>query len=146
MRGGEVESYTSGAIRLGRSRVEFCIPADNGRVVEASFSISDRTSHALQHLLAAQLDPGTGQWLPCTRRTLLERALQVAGAAIERVEVLHGEPARLLLAIVTPDGVMRRIDLDLLDAAELLASHRVAAVAIGWPERDWDRGLRELPR
>jgi hypothetical protein len=141
-----VASHPSGAIRLGVSRVEFCIPADDGRVVDVGFGISDRTSHALRHLLAAQVDPGTGQRLYCARRTLLERALQAAGAAIERVEVLPGEPARLLLAIVTPDGVVRRIDLDLLDAAELLASHRVTAVAIGWPERDWDRGLRELPR
>ena len=124
--------------------MEFWVPSDDGRVIDVGFDVSDRTSHALRHLLAAQCDPRTGQPLHGSRRTLLERTLQAAGGAIERVEVLPGDPPRLALAIVTPNGVMRRIDLDLLDTAELLASHRVPAVAVGWPEGDWDLGLREL--
>ena len=135
---------SSGAIRLCGSRVELCVPSEDGRVVDVGFDISDRTSHALRHVLGAHLDPRTGQPLHGTRRTLLERALQAAGGAVERVEVLPGDPPRLALAIVTPNGVMRRIDLDLHDTAELLASRRVPAVAVGWPERDWDLGLREL--
>ncbi|WP_052664531.1 hypothetical protein [Nitriliruptor alkaliphilus] len=139
-------AHTSAAIRLSSSRVEFSVPSDDGRVVDVGFDISGTTAHALRHLLAAQLDPATGRPLCGRSRTLLERVLQAAGAVVERIEVLPGDPARLALAMITPDGVVRRIDLDLLDAAELLASHRVVAVALGWPDRDWDGGLRELSR
>ncbi len=44
---------------------------------------------------------------------------------------------------VNSSGLIRRIDLHLIDAAELLACHQVRAVAVGWPERDWDHGLHE---
>jgi hypothetical protein len=139
-----VREASPGTIRLSGSRVEFCVPSDDGRVIDVGFDISDRTAHALHHLLAAQVGPETEGRLHCQRRTLLERALHTAGAAIERVEVRPGDPSRLALAIITPNGIMRRIDLDLLDTVELLASRRVPAVAVGWPERDWDLGLREL--
>jgi len=135
-----------GAIRLSSNRIEFCVPSDDGRVIEVGFDIGDHTCHALRHLLAARIDPLTGCRLPCTRRSVLARALAATGAALERVEVLPGTPPRLVLAIVTSEGIVRRIDLDLLDAAELLAGHRVRAVAVGWPDRDWDHELRELLR
>lgn len=136
--------HSFGAIRLSASRLEFCVPSDDGGVVEVGFEISTHTSHALGHLLTAHINRRTGQRLPCSRRPLLERALAATGAAIERIEVLPGKPPRLALATITSNAVVRRIDLDLLDATELLASHRVPAIALGWPERDWDLGLREL--
>lgn len=139
-----MDPYVNGAIRLTASRIEFCVPTDDGRVVEVPFDICAHTSHALRHLLAAQIDPRTRHQLHGARRSLLERVLAATGAGIERIEVLPGHPPRLALATITSNAVVRRIDLDLLDAAELLASHRVPAVAVGWPERDWDVGLREL--
>ena len=142
--GAKVANHAFGTIRLSASRVEFSVPSDDGRVIDVGFGIGAHTSHALHHLLAAHVDPRTGHRLHCTRRSLLERALAATGAAIERLEVLPGEPARLALATITSNAVVRRIDVDLLDAAELLASHRVPAVAVGWPERDWDVELREL--
>jgi hypothetical protein len=139
-----LEDRSGRAATASRSSVEFCVPSDDGRVIEVGFDIGSHTSHALRHLLASQIDPRTGRRLSCARRSLLERTLAATGAAIERLEVLPGEPPRLALATVTSNAVVRRIDVDLLDAAELLASHRIPAVAVGWPERDWDVGLREL--
>lgn len=135
-----------GAIRLSSDRIEFCLPSDDGRVIEVGFDIGEHTWHALRHLLAARTDPLTGCRLPCTRRSVLERALAATGATLERVEVLPGTPPRLALALVTSEGIVRRVDLDLLDAVDLLAGDRVRAVAIGWPDRDWDHELRELLR
>lgn len=130
------------AIHLTTARIELHVPSDDGRVIEVGFEITGRTSHALRHLLAARHDPHRGH--RPRGRSLLERALEATGAAAERVEVLPGDPARLVLVTVTAGGLVRRVDLDLLDAAELLASYRIPAVAVGWPERDWDRGLHEL--
>jgi hypothetical protein len=141
-----VGAHAFGAIRVTNTRVDFSVPSDDGRAIEVGFDIDDRTSHALRHLLAAHIDPRTGARTHPGRRSLLGRILQATGAALERLEVLPGTPPRLVLATVTSSGVVRRIDLDLLDAAELLASHRVPAVAVGWPERDWDLELRELLR
>ena len=139
-----MEAHSPGVIRLSGSRVEFCVPSDDGRVVDVGFEVGAGTAHALRHLLAAAVDPATQGRPHCRRRTLLERALHTSGAAIERIEVRPGDPPRLELVLITSDGVVRRIDLDLLDAAELVASQRVPAVAVGWPARDWDRWLREL--
>lgn len=139
-------THAWGAIRVSATRVDLSVPSDDGRAIEVSFDIDSRTSHALRHLLAAHMDPRTGHRVHPGRRSLLGRVLEATGAALQRLEVLPGDPPRLVLAAVTSSGVVRRVDLDLLDAAELLASHRVPAVAVGWPERDWDLGLRQLLR
>lgn len=133
-----------GAMRLTTDHVAFSLPTDDGRVVDVGFDIPGQTAQALRHAMAAHLDPDTGRRRRCARPTIIERALQAAGAAIERVEVRPGDPARLTLVMADPQGRLRRLDLDLLDTAELLASHRVPVVAIGWPERDWDADLRAL--
>lgn len=137
-------AHALGAIRVTDATVELRVPSDDGRVIEVGFEVGGHTAHALRHLLAAHVDPRSGRRLHPARRSLLGRALEATGAAVERLEVLPGEPPRLVLATVAANGTVRRIDVDLLDAAELIASHRVGAVAVGWPERDWDDGLRQL--
>ncbi|MFP4149595.1 MAG: hypothetical protein ACLFUG_10770 [Nitriliruptoraceae bacterium] len=133
-----------GSIRLRGSCIEFCIPSEDGRVIEFDLDVGEHTAHALRHLVAAQRDPHTARHTSGGRPSLLQRSLSATGAAVERLEVQPGDPPRMLLALVTPNAIVRRIDLDLLDAAELLIWHRVPVVAVGWPERDWDTGLHEL--
>lgn len=135
---------THAAVRLSATRIELHVPTDDGRVVDVTFEISRTTSHAIRHLAAAAHDPAAGRTLRCPRRTLLERAIEATGAAVDHLEVLPGAPPRMGLVLRDADGQPRRLDVDLLDAAELLISHRMPAVAVGWPEHDWDRGLEEL--
>lgn len=139
-----MRTATLGSIRVTSDRVEFCVPADDGRAIEVAYDIDEATSHTLRHLLAAHVDPRTGRRQHQGRSSLLGRALEATGATVERLEVLPGEPARLELALVNGAGDPARIQVGLVDAAELIASHRVRAVAVGWPARDWDQGLREL--
>ncbi len=58
--------------------------------------------------------------------------------------MLPGRPPRFVLVLVAPEGCLRRVDLDLLDTAELIVRRRVPVVAVGWPERDWDAALGAL--
>jgi hypothetical protein len=141
-----VETHRTASIRVTSTRVEFAISAADHRIVEVGLDVDVETSHALRHLLAAHVDPATGRRLRRHTRPLLDRALGGVGAVIERVEVLHGAPPRFVLAMVTPAGVIRRTDLDVLDAAEVIATGGIRVVAVGWPPRDWDAGLRELLR
>lgn len=132
------------AIRLDGSEVALSVLSDDGRVVDVTLKVSARTAHALRHLLAAHRGKVPAPREPQRTSTVLHRALTAIGAAIEHLEILPGTPPRFALVLVSPAGTVRRIDLDLLEATELLALHRVKAVAVGWPQRDWDAELRSL--
>lgn len=133
----------TGGLRITGSRFEMTVLSDDGRLVDVGLDISPHTAHQLQHLTAAHVNNATGR-RHRSGRTLLDRALTALGGAAEQIEVLPGDPPRFVLALITPSGCMRHIDLDLLDTAELAVAHGLPVVAVGWPERDWDGALAEL--
>lgn len=131
------------SLRVTCSQVELSVATDDERLVDIGLSISPYTAHALRHLAASCCDPESGQRFR-SGRSLLERSLNAVGATPERVEVLPGDPPRFVLAVASADGELRRIDLDLLDVAEVVLGHRLPVLAIDWPDHDWDGALREL--
>lgn len=139
-----MRSRPSLAICLDDRGVTLTVPADDGRVVNITLEVNPRTVHALRHLLAARSGQPSAPVAPQPRSTVLHRALTEIGAAVERIEVLAGAPPRFVLVLVSPAGTVRRLDLDLLEATELVALHRVKVVAVDWPQRDWDAELRAL--
>jgi hypothetical protein len=141
-----VTHHRCGALRVTDSSLELRTLTDDDRVATVELAIDRDTSHVLRHLLAAHLDPASDRRRRARGRSLLERSLAAAGGALDRVEVLPGEPPRFVLVLATPTGCLRRIDLDLLEVVELAASRRVPLVAVGWPERDWDGALGALLR
>jgi hypothetical protein len=133
-----------GVLRVSSSRFELTVSTDDDRVVDVGLDIDGGTAHVLRHLLAAYVDPATGHRRRCVGRALLDRALGAVGAVSERIEVHHGQPPRFALALVAPTGCIERIDLDLVDTAELVVTRQLPVVAVGWPQRDWDGALGEL--
>lgn len=136
--------HQPGTLRISDSRLELTLVTDDGRVVDVGLDIAADTAHVIRHTLAAQLQPGTGDRRRGCQRPLIERALSVAGAATERIEVHRGEPPRFALVVATACGSVQRLDLDLVDLAELVAARRFPIVALGWPPHDWDAALRDL--
>lgn len=136
-------SERTGGLRITGSRFELTVLSDSGRLVDISLELPPETSHVLQHLAVTHVDPATGRRRR-GGRTLLERSLNAVGAAAERLEVLPGDPPRFVLALVSSAGCVRRVDLDLVDAAELVVTQQVPIIAIGWPDRDWDGALARM--
>lgn len=139
-----MDRAVTGAIRLQGRQLELTLETGEGHVVPARIGVTDETAHVLRHLMAAHLDPDTGMRRRCMPRPAIERAVRAIGGAIDRIEVVHGEPPRFALTMVTPDGRVRTIDLDLVEATELMVTRRVAVIAVGWPATDWDEALRGL--
>lgn len=136
-----------GVLRITGKRFELLASTPTGSIVQVGLDIASDTAHVLRHLVATRVDVDTGARRPCAAsRSLLERALQAVGAAPERVEVLAGcdGSPRFALVVTCADGCMRRVDLDLLDTADLIVARRLPVVAVGWPEHDWDGALRSL--
>lgn len=134
----------TGALRLTGTRLELVASRPDGSLVHVDLDVGHQTAHALRHVAGAQLDVTTGQRHRCSSRSLLERALGAVGAVPEQVEVLPGSPPRFVLAMIAPDGCVRRLDLDLVDLAELIVSRRLPVVALNWPDVDWDAALASL--
>jgi hypothetical protein len=133
-----------GSLRLCASRLEMTIPADDGGAVDTAIDIAPGTVHALRHLMAARVSAPAGAMRHCRGATIIDRALAIAGATIERIEVRPGDPPHLSLAIVSPTCRIERIDIDVVELAELASTRRIPVVAVGWPARDWDGALRDL--
>lgn len=136
--------HQPGTLRINDQRLELTLVTDDDRVVDVGLDIQPDTAHVIRHTLAAHLQPGTGHRRRGCQRPLIERALAAVGAASDRIEVHAGQPPRFVLVVVTPMGCVTRVDLDLVDLAELVAARRLPIVALGWPQRDWDAALREL--
>ncbi len=136
-----------GVLRIGATRFELLASTPTGSIVQVDLDIEPDTAHILRHLVATRVDVDTGVRRRCTAsRSLLERALQAVGGAPERVEVLAGGDGtpRFALVVTSADGCVRRIDLDLLDTADLIVARQLPVVAVGWPDHDWDAALRAL--
>jgi hypothetical protein len=136
-----------GLLRITATRFELLASTPTGSIVQVSLDINPDTAHILRHLVATRVDADTGARRRCAAsRSLLARALEAVGSAPERVEVLADGDGRPHFALVMTcaDGCVRRIDLDLLDTAELIVARRLPVVAVGWPEHDWDGALRAL--
>jgi hypothetical protein len=133
-----------GILRLSGSRFALTVGTDDERVVDLHVDISPHTAATLRHVVAAHLDPESGQRHRRTHRPLLDRVLGAVGASAERLEVHPERPPRFVLVVSTPTGRAVRLDLDLLDAAELIVARRIPVVAIGWPSGDWDAALHRL--
>lgn len=133
----------SGTLRITGSRFELTVTTDDDRLVHIGLDLPPHTVHLLHRIAAVHVDPATGR---CRRtgRPLLRRALDAVGACASGIEVLPGEPPRFVLVVVTADGSSRRVDLDVVDTAELLLVRGLPIRAIGWPEHDWDRALARL--
>lgn len=134
----------SGTVRITGSRFELTAPTPDGGLVEVGLDIGSDTAHVLRHLVATHIDLPTGQRHRCARRSLIQRALRAVGADPDHLEVLPGQPPRFVLVVVGPDGCVRRVDLDLVDTAELIVVAKLPVRAVGWPPRDWDAGLASL--
>ena len=139
--------HRRGALRVTDSSFVVTALTDDGRVVSTQLEISHATAHVLRHVLAAHLDPASGRRRRAAGRSVLERALTLAGGALQRIEVHHGDPARFVLVVAAPTGCMQRVDLDLVELTELVVRERtLPIVAVGWPEGDWDEALDQLLR
>lgn len=139
-----MEAERTGGLRITGTRFELTVLSDDGRLIDIGLDIPPHTAHQLRHLAVAHVDRATGLRRQPSGRTMLERALATVGGYAEQIEVLPGDPPRFVLALITASGCMRRIDLDLLDTAELAVKNRLPVVAVGWPARDWDAALAQL--
>lgn len=113
--------------------------------VPVTVGLQPTTAHALRHLHALHAHADGCQASPPTQLhvDLLIRALRCLGGRPACVLVQPGPcPAFWLRVAGTPET--RDLHLDVLDAAYLLMSRRVAVELIDHPTTDWDHALRQL--
>ena len=117
-----------------------------GTHLTVDVGLSERSAHALHHLHVLH---GGGH--PCAAAA--QRQAPVVDALLRAVRAVGGTPRALVvrggaepafwLRVDGPDG-SRDVDLDVLDAAALLLSHRLPLRLAAGTVTDWDAALRSL--
>lgn len=124
--------------------LEFVFVAEDAPVPVA-VELQPRTAHALRHLHALHAHADGCQGAPPMQRhvDLLLRALRSVGGEPTCVLVRPGPCPAFWLEVTGAHGT-KELDLDVLDAACLLMSRKVAVKLLPMPPADWDQALRRL--
>lgn len=124
--------------------LEFVFVTD-GAAVPVTVDLQPRTAHALRHLQALHANADGCQGAPPTQPhvDLLLRALRSVGGDPHCVLVRPGPCPAFWLQVTGSHGT-KDLDLDVLDAACLLMSRRLAVKLLPMPPADWDQALRRL--
>lgn len=132
------------AMQAHQNRLTILFGTDDADV-PVTVGLASTTAHALRHLYAlhAHAD-GCHNSPPAQLHVdLLVRTLRTLDSRPVCVLVRPGPCPAFWLRVAGADG-HRDLRLDLLDAACLLMSRRVAIELLPTPQADWDRALRRL--
>lgn len=130
------------ALHVHRHVVELLLETQNHQVA-VSVPVDQATAHALRHLHALRSCPHAPSPRPAPQVSLLLRAIASLDGASPTIVVRGGDEPAFWLRVGRGRS-HRELDLDVVDAVNLLGSGRLRVELVDTQEPNWDAALQDL--